>query len=85
MRTLADTARIAIGMMRSPTYADIANEVQRLGGFVPKTCWIAHVKSDFGLTGRVAPNRIDAKSRKYPCPSEKRRVIVEAMRRLGMI
>ena len=72
-------------MMPSPTYADIANEVQRLGGFVPRIWWIAHVKSECGLTGRVASNRIEAKSRKYPCPSEKRRVIVEAMRRVGMI
>lgn len=71
--------------MPPPTYAKIANEVQRIGGFMPKTCWIAHVKSEFGLTRRVAPNRIDAKRRKYPCPSEKRPVIVEAMRRLGMI
>ena len=71
--------------MKTPTYAEIAKEVQRIGDFVPKTCWIAHVKSEFGLTGRVAPNRIDAKSRKYPCPPEKRRVIEAAMRRLGMI
>jgi len=40
------------------------------------------VKSEFGLTGRVAPNRIDAKNRKHPCPPEKRPVIEEAMRRL---
>jgi hypothetical protein len=53
-----------------------------MGGFVPKACWIAHVKSEFGLT---APNRLEVKSRKYPCPPEKRPVIVEAMRRLGVI
>ena len=39
--------------MNSPTYADIAKEVQRIGGFVPKTCWTAHVKSHFGLTARM--------------------------------
>jgi len=71
--------------MNSPTYADIGREVQRIGGFVPKTCWIAHVKSEFGLTARMAPNRLDVKSRKYPCPPEKRPVIVAAMRRLGVI
>jgi hypothetical protein len=71
--------------MNSPTYADIAKEVHRLGGFVPKTCWIAHVKSDFGVTARSAPNRIDATRRKYPCPPQKRPVIVEAMKRLGSI
>jgi hypothetical protein len=71
--------------MNSPTYADIAREVQRIGGFVPKTCWIAHVKSEFGLTSRMVPNRLDVKSRKYPYPPGKRPVIVEAMRRLGVI
>jgi hypothetical protein len=71
--------------MNSPTYAEIAKEVQRIGGFVPKSCWIADVKSEFGLTTRVAPNRLDVKTRKYPCPPEKRSVIVEALRRLGVI
>jgi hypothetical protein len=52
--------------MNLPTYADIAREVQRIGEFVPKTCWIAHVKSELGLTTRMAPNRLDVKGRKYP-------------------
>jgi hypothetical protein len=42
--------------VKSPTYSEIAQEVKRIGGFLPKNCWIAHVKSEFGLTGRVAPN-----------------------------
>ena len=71
--------------MSSPTYAEIATEVERIGGFVPKTCWIAHVKSDLGLTTRTAPNRIDARKRKHPCPLDKRAIILEAMRRLGVI
>lgn len=71
--------------MNSPTYADIAREVQRIGGFIPKTCWIAGVKSEFGLTARMAPNRIDPRQRKHPCPPEKRLVIVEAMRKLRAI
>jgi hypothetical protein len=71
--------------MPSPPYAEIAKEIERIGGFVPKTCWIAHVKSEFGLTGRMAPNRIDPRSRKHPCPEEKRPVIVEALRRLKAI
>jgi hypothetical protein len=32
--------------------------IERLGGLVPKTCWIADVKSDCGLTARTAPNRM---------------------------
>jgi len=27
-------------VMKSPTYSKIAKEVERIGGFVPKTCWI---------------------------------------------
>lgn len=68
-----------------PTYADIAKEVRRVGGFVPQPSWIAHVKADYGLTARMAPNRIDSRYREHPCPPEKRPVIVEAMRRLGML
>ena len=40
------------------TYAEIQKVVRAKHGFVPKTCWIAHVKSDFSLTNRTAPNRI---------------------------
>jgi hypothetical protein len=40
----------------------LVNEVERVGGFVSNTCWISHVKSEFGLIGRLAANRIDAKS-----------------------
>ena len=47
---------------------EIANEVQRIGGFVPKTCWIAHVKSEFGLSG-TEPNR--RKEREVPVPTGK--------------
>jgi hypothetical protein len=71
--------------MRPPTYSEIASEVRLIGGFAPKSCWIAHVKSEYGLTMRTAPNRIDAGSRKHPCPADRRPIIVEAMRRLGMI
>ena len=63
----------------------IATEVKRIAGFIPKTCWIAHVKSELGLTTRIAPNRIHAGKRKYPCPPERRQVIVETIRRLRAI
>jgi hypothetical protein len=71
--------------MNSSTYADIAKEVQRIGGFVPKTCWVAHVKSEFGLTAGIAPSQLNTQRRKHPCRREKRPVIVEAMRRLVAI
>jgi len=37
-----------------PTYAEIAECVKLRHGFVPKTCWIAHVKELNGLPVRVA-------------------------------
>jgi hypothetical protein len=61
------------------TYAQIQRIVREKHGFIPKTCWIADVKSDFSLTDRVAPNRMDARSRKHPCPLEKRQAIIEAL------
>lgn len=70
--------------MPSPTYAEIATEVRRIGGFVPKNCWIAHVKSEVGLTIRIARNRAHPEKQKYPCPPDKLPFILKAMRGLGM-
>jgi hypothetical protein len=33
-----------------------------------KTCWIADVKRELGLTTRVSKNRINQNTVKYPCP-----------------
>jgi len=49
------------------TYRKIQEYVMANFGFVPKTCWIAHVLSDYGMTHGAAPNRIDANRRKVPC------------------
>ena len=65
------------------TYWQIQECVRLTHGFVPKTCWIAHVKADLGLVGRLAPNRADSQKRKYPCPSERRNAILECMGRLS--
>jgi hypothetical protein len=67
------------------TYARIQDIVREKHGFIPKTCWIAHVKSDFSLTDGVAPNRVDARLRKHPCPPEKRQAIIDALRSAKMI
>ncbi len=42
-----------------PTYEAIQREVAFTFGFVPKTCWIAHVLELLGKGLRVAPNRIN--------------------------
>lgn len=67
------------------TYKDIQREVKNKHGFVPKTCWIAHIRSDYGLTKHKAHNRIDGSKRKHPCPPDKRPAIEQAMRSLKMI
>jgi hypothetical protein len=52
---------------------------------VPKTCWIAQVLSDHGLTTRVAPNRRAPRLRVAPCPPEKRPAIEGALIALGRL
>lgn len=53
-------------------------------GFVPETCWIAHVKQMSGLAMRKAPNRKSAAWVK-PCPPQKVESIRAALRHFGMI
>jgi hypothetical protein len=60
------------------TYAQMDAYVRQHSGFSVKPCWIAHVLSDYGLTTRIAWNRIDPSRRKIPCPPHKRAAIVEA-------
>jgi hypothetical protein len=66
------------------TYKQIIAYVRRNHGFVPKTCWIAHVKEMNGLKTRPAWNR-QGWERQVPCPEEKRPAIEDAMRHFGMI
>ena len=67
------------------TYREIIDRVRVTSHRTPKTCHIADVKSSFGLTSRIAPNRIDPGSREYPCPSEMRTHIEAALRHFKMI
>lgn len=39
-----------------------------------KTCWIADVKRELGLTTRISKNRISKDSVKYPCHNEEIKV-----------
>jgi hypothetical protein len=67
------------------TYKEIRGYVRGKHGFQPKTCWIADVKAEHGLTTRQAPNRFSAASREQPCPPGKRPLIENALRHFGMI
>jgi hypothetical protein len=67
------------------TYKEIQDYVRGRYGFQPKTCWIANVKADHGLTTRQASNRFSATSREQPCPPDKRPLIEDALRHFNMI
>jgi hypothetical protein len=67
------------------TYHQLQLRTRERYGFVPKTCWIAQVLSDHGLTRRQAPNRADPHQRLAPCPPEKRHAIEQVCRELGRI
>ena len=66
------------------TYREIQEWVKATHGFVPKTCWIADVKSSHGLTNGSAPNRINPDRREHPCPPTKRMAIEAALQHFGM-
>jgi len=67
-----------------PTYKQIQEHVRRTRGFVPKTCWIAHVLAEHGLTKRQAINRLNPERREHPCPEHRRSDIETALRELGV-
>lgn len=67
------------------TYREIQEWVKSQSGFVPKTCWIADIKNDYGLIGQDAPNRRDPNLRTHPCPASKRSAVEEALRHFEMI
>ena len=65
------------------TYKEIQSWVKQNFGYVPETCWIAHVKEMTGLPVAKAPNR-RGKERLKPCPPEKINSIRAAFRHFGM-
>jgi hypothetical protein len=74
-----------MGLKHTASYSEIGRVTREIGGFSPAPCWIAHVKEQMGLPVRRAWNRQDGNLRVKPCPPEKKRAIVEAMRRLKML
>jgi hypothetical protein len=67
------------------TYAQIQEYVRKEYGFMPQSCWIAHVKEMCELNPRVSPNRHNPGKREKPCPSGKVEPIKAAFRHFGMI
>ena len=64
-------------------YKEIQAYVKSKYGFVPKTCWITHVKELCGLPLRETWNR--SSERSNPCPPNKIEFIKDAFRHFKMI
>lgn len=67
------------------TYKEIQQYVKQKYGYIPKTCWIAHMKEVCGIPVKVAPNRSDVNKRKKPCPEEKQDAIRDAFIHFNML
>lgn len=67
------------------TYREIQRHVKQHQGFVPETCWIAHVLELNGHPPRKAPNRINPNVRQKPYPPDKRPAIEQALHEFGRI
>ena len=61
------------------TVKNIQSYVKEHDGFVPKSCWIAHVKEMCGLSPKPAHNRKDKNIRQVPCPINKVDAIKKAL------
>ena len=70
-------------MPKMPTYPQIREFAQRTYSGTIHNCHIAHVKSQYGLTTRMAPNRKSPHSICYPCPEKLQRLIESALRKSG--
>ena len=53
------------------TYKEIQGYVKETYGFLPKTCWIAHMKELCGIPVKNAPNRISPSHREKLVPLKK--------------
>ena len=66
------------------TYKEIQKWVKNKYNYMPKTCWIAHVKELSGIPVRKAPNRI-GDQRLSPCPKNRIESIQVALKYFGLI
>lgn len=67
------------------TYKEIQDCVKQRYGFIPETCWIAHMKEICNLPVKMAYNRYSADKREKPCPPDKQGAIHEAFRHFHMV
>lgn len=67
------------------TYTQIQAYVKDKYGYLPKSCWIAHVKELSGLHPKVSPNRYSISARTNPCPDAKQADLKDALRHFNML
>ena len=67
------------------TYKQIQEYVKTNYGYVPKSCWIAHMKEILGLNPREAYNRYESTRRTHPCPVNKQKDLEEAFKHFNMV
>lgn len=81
----ANHITLIVGEINMATYKQIQEFLKNEHGRTFKSCWIAHVKSDHGLTKRQAPNRYEPDKRVHPCPHEYRQHVENALKHFKMI
>jgi|GEM_PF-305278 len=70
---------------RMATYKQIQAYIKENFGYIPKTCWIAHMKEICGLNPQVVANRRSDAVRMYPCPPEKQDDLRQAFAHFNLI
>lgn len=73
------------GVLHLATYKQIQEYINKKHGYVPKTCWIAHIKEIVGLKPKISPNRHSINKRVHPCPENKQADLNEAFKYFNMI
>ena len=67
------------------TYKQIQEYIKQRHGYIPKTCWIAHMKELSGLHPKISHRRYSPDARVHPCPIAKQNDIKESFRYFKMI
>lgn len=71
--------------LKNATYPEIKDYIKNKYGVSVHTAYIAEVKREYGLTCREAFNKPEVSKREYPCPEDKRKMIIEALQYFKMV
>lgn len=67
------------------TYKQIQEYIKENYSYIPKSCWIAHMKEICGLKPKISSRRNSPDSRVHPCPETKQNDIIETFKHFKMI